>query len=454
MTENRKAIGYVRVSVDSDTKVSPDTQRDAITAYVERKGWDLVDIEVERGKSAGEGKSRPVFDRAIERLAAGEADTLVVFRLDRATRSTVDFADTMRTLNAADAQFVSTSEGFDTTTSMGRAMLQIAVVFAELERASIRERTLAHHRTLRAEGKGTAGIAAFGYRHDDDRRLVVDPVAAAVIERIADAVVDGQALGAIARALNESGALTPPRSKGRWGKGTVRGIVTNPTIAALRHDPDVDALVHAPWEPILDPDRYDAVQHVLGDPARRVASNKRRHLLAGIATCGRCGTKLYTHTRNGTRRYRCMKSDKSPDACQGITVHADRLEAVVISATLDALAGVEIDTTPPSSTPVAELTEALDALATSWARQEITMSEWRSARSVLVEAIEAAEAPRHHSPELAALAAVIDVSAAWDALGLDDRRAVLRDLWSSIEVGPALADKLDVGGRVTMTVSE
>jgi hypothetical protein len=76
-------------------------------------------------------------------------------------------------------------------------------------------------------------------------------------------------------------------------------------------------------------------------------------------------------------------SDKAVHACQGFAVHADRLETVVVTDKLNALGGVEIDTTPPSSNSVAELTESLDELATALARQQNTMSEWRTGRVVL-----------------------------------------------------------------------
>ena len=83
---NLTAIGYVRVSVDEADKISPDVQKSTIEEYAARKGWDLTDVVIERGRSAGEGKRRPKFDRVREQIASGTIDALIVYRLDRATR--------------------------------------------------------------------------------------------------------------------------------------------------------------------------------------------------------------------------------------------------------------------------------------------------------------------------------------------------------------------------------
>ena len=172
--KKRKAVGYVRVSVDDDRKISPDAQRQAIEAYVAQKGWELVDVKIERGRSAGEGKRRPRFEEARAMIGAGHADALVVYKLDRVTRSTIDFADLWRDLSDADCEFVSLTEQFDTTTPMGRAMLQIAVVFAELERAMAADRAKMIHRHRRDNGGAPAGFASYGYRKNDEGKLVVE----------------------------------------------------------------------------------------------------------------------------------------------------------------------------------------------------------------------------------------------------------------------------------------
>ena len=190
--KKRRAIGYV-VSRSTPPKVSPEVQQAQIESYVERKGWQLVDTVIERGRSAGEGKRRPEWERVRDTITSGGADVLVVYKLDRASRSVVDFADLWRDLSAAGAEFVSLSENFDTSTPMGKAMLQVATVFAELERGMVSERMRAlyrHRRELRLAPNGTP---SYGYRKTDDR-LVEHKIEAKWLNETIDWLLAGMSL--------------------------------------------------------------------------------------------------------------------------------------------------------------------------------------------------------------------------------------------------------------------
>jgi site-specific DNA recombinase len=452
--KKRTAIGYVRVSVDGIDKVSPDMQRRAIEEYCERKSWPLADVVIERGRSAGRGKARPAFETLLDRLATGEADTLVVYKLDRLTRSTIDFADIRSRLAEGGTEFVSVTEEFDTTTAMGRAMVSIVVTFAELERDMLTDRVKEAHRQKRHEGRGTTGTAAYGYRHDDHGRLVVESTEAEWLHRMAEWLIAGDSLRAISKRLTAEGAPTPPRGNGRWNHGAVRSLLLNRHMIAERFDPDTEEWVKAPWAAIFSADEFATVTAVLKDPARRTSHTKQRHLLSGIATCGKCGARLYPHTRDGVRRYRCLKSDKAPDACQGIAVKADPLDELVVAATLTALAGIDVSVPTPAGDDAVELQAQLDELATAWGRSEISSGEWRAARAVLVERLDAVERAAPLSAPIVAMAAEADVPTAWELIDLDAQRAVLRDLWASIEIGAALTDRRDVAGRVMLTVAK
>ena len=103
----RRAIGYVRVSVDHERKVSPEIQAEAIEKLCAAKGWKLVHMEVERGRSAGTGKKRPGLDHVREMIRCGEADVLAVWKLDRCSRSVHDFSVLLEELRYEDAGFVS-----------------------------------------------------------------------------------------------------------------------------------------------------------------------------------------------------------------------------------------------------------------------------------------------------------------------------------------------------------
>jgi len=129
-TSQRRAVGYVRVSVDHERKVSPEIQAEAIEQLCAAKGWKLAYMEVERGRSAGTGKKRPGLDHVREMIRCGEADVLVVWKLDRCSRSVHDFSVLLEELRAQGAGFVSCTESVDTSDPLGEAMVQITMVFA------------------------------------------------------------------------------------------------------------------------------------------------------------------------------------------------------------------------------------------------------------------------------------------------------------------------------------
>lgn len=443
------AIGYVRVSVDRDDKHSPDTQRRTIEDYCERAGVDLLDVVVERGKSAGRGKARPQFEAALQRIEAGEATRLVVYRLDRMTRSVGDFVNITDRLADCGADFVSVSEGFDTSTPVGRGMVQIAAVFAEMERETIRERLREHHRSMRQNGAGTQGVAVFGYRHDDDGRLVVCEDEAVRVRWMVDQLLSGATLRSVAKTLTDDGVPTPRKSRCEfWRYTAVRRIVTNPTIVAQRFDPDLDELVDAPWDPIVDRERFDRLQATISDPKRRShdTDSSVRHLLSGIAVCAYCGAPMRSVQRKDTRgqryRYRCEKSSTHPDACCGVSVFADELEAVVDAKVRELIGTSALPAVGPVDGGDDELARIDDKLADAarrWGRDELSDVEFHAVRADLIERRDRIESAQRAtvSPTTVALMTATKVDDVWDSLDLDARRVVIRDLFDRVLVRKA-----------------
>src|SRR5262245_57674028 len=141
MHTRKQVVGYARVSVDAPDKVSPEIQAEAIEQFCNMKDWELVDTIVERGRSAGEGKQRPGLDRARKMIRTGKASGMIVWKLDRASRSVTDFANLMTELRTHKADFVSITESFDTSTATGRFTLNVMMALAEMERDRMGERT-------------------------------------------------------------------------------------------------------------------------------------------------------------------------------------------------------------------------------------------------------------------------------------------------------------------------
>ncbi len=142
---------YLRVSTDGQTT---DNQRQALMAVGERRGWNVVKVYEDAGISGAKGRDkRPGFDEAMKDAVRRRFDVLAIWSIDRLGRSTATVATALAELDAAGVAIYADREGMDATTPHGRAMLQMAAVFAELERGMIRERVNAGLARAKAQGK-------------------------------------------------------------------------------------------------------------------------------------------------------------------------------------------------------------------------------------------------------------------------------------------------------------
>jgi DNA invertase Pin-like site-specific DNA recombinase len=204
---DKRVIGYARVSTEEQTVSGAGlaAQRAAIVAEAERRGWHLVDVIEDAGFS-GRSLNRPGISVALEALRHNEADALVVAKLDRLSRSMLDFAGLMDRASRERWALVALDLGVDTTTPSGEAMANVMATFAQFERRLISQRT----REALAQ-KRLSGVRLGRPRVLSDevlRRIVVDRAA-------------GRTLQAIADALNRDGVATAQGGQ-RWYAATVR----------------------------------------------------------------------------------------------------------------------------------------------------------------------------------------------------------------------------------------
>jgi len=216
METPRKAITYARVSTgrQAESGLSLDHQRKVTTAHVERKGWDLTAHLTDEGRSGRKAQNRDGLQTALAMLAAGEADVLVVAKLDRLARSVIDFARLMQTADEEGWDIVLLDLDVDTSTAAGRLMVRIFAACAEFESDVISERVTVTH----AERK------ARGLRHG--RPELPEPVR----QRIATERSEGRTLNAIAEDLNAEGIATA--RGGRWHASTVSHVVKSVALDA------------------------------------------------------------------------------------------------------------------------------------------------------------------------------------------------------------------------------
>jgi DNA invertase Pin-like site-specific DNA recombinase len=234
-----RVIGYIRVSSEQqrDEGVSLDAQRAKLHAYALALDLELVVIDEDAGYSAKSVHARPGLLRALGRLEAGEADGVLVVKLDRLTRSVRDLGDLVERYFASRFSLLSVSDSIDTRTASGRLILNVLTSVAQWEREATGERTrdaLAH---LKSEGILVGGVP-LGLRRTDEidgegRRVVVPvPDELNTVERARALRADGSSLRSIARILREEAHVT--KRGGRWDATTVAKVLrrTSPGIAA------------------------------------------------------------------------------------------------------------------------------------------------------------------------------------------------------------------------------
>jgi DNA invertase Pin-like site-specific DNA recombinase len=209
-----RVVGYLRVSTaeQSDSGAGLEAQRSAIEATVDARGWQLVTMLEDRGVSAKSTKGRDALAAAIALCEAGGADALVVAKLDRLSRSIIDFATLMERARAAGWAIVVLDCDFDMTTPAGELMANMLACFAQFERRVISQRTR----------DGMAAKKATGtFKAPPGRRSQLDPRTAARIRREHDA---GRSLRSIAERLNVDAIPTGQGGK-QWHASTVKAVL-------------------------------------------------------------------------------------------------------------------------------------------------------------------------------------------------------------------------------------
>jgi DNA invertase Pin-like site-specific DNA recombinase len=435
----RRAAVYLRISKDRDNEISTEVQRKACRDYCRSRGWKVVDEYQDIGRSAFKRNvRRPGFEAMVETVEAGDVDTVVAYRLDRVARSVRDFANLAALLDENGAEFVSVAEQFDGTTPMGRAMVSVASVFAELESAVKSERigdAMAHQR---ASGAPTHGPRPFGLTAD---RKATVPAEARLIRAGAKRVLAGDSLRAIAADLNAKGSRTARGSE--WSRRSIAHVLCSPTTAGLR---DVDGvLVGGTMPTVLDRATWDQVRSMLEDPARRNGTtNATLHLLTGVVTCSTCGTPMASKPHRFGRRYACAPR-KGHDACQSVSINAEKVDELVTDAVLYRVDSPAVRKAARNGgnrcDELARIEADLEALAADFGRGLLTRGEWQAARVGLDERRAELETERVTGRVKAAvrsLANAKDVRAAWDALDVESRRTVVRALTKTVTIGPAV----------------
>ena len=231
-TKIRCAI-YTRKSVDDGTLDSQefsslDAQREAGEAYIlsqKANGWECLPEHYDDGGFSGGNINRPALTRLLADIKAGKIDMVVVYKLDRLSRSLTDFSDLQEIFEQYHVSFCSVTQEINTSTPAGRMMLNILMSFGQYERELVAERTRDKYIASRKRGMWMGGFVPYGYR-SENKKIFPDPLEAPVVKRMFQRFVETQSPKLIAHELNQDGLTS--RKKKAWINTYVARILKNP----------------------------------------------------------------------------------------------------------------------------------------------------------------------------------------------------------------------------------
>lgn len=285
-TRKRCAI-YTRKSTDEGLEQefnSLDAQRESCAAYIlsqAREGWEKLDELYDDGGWSGGSMERPGLQQLMEDVKAGDIDIIVVYKVDRLTRSLADFAKIVEILDEKGASFVSVTQAFNTTNSMGRLTLNVLLSFAQFEREVTGERIRDKIAASKRKGIWMGGGVPHGYRVHE-RKLLIEPKEAEDIRYIFNRYLELKSILKLADDLAVKGMRTRERTlaTGRtignvnFGRGALGILLKNPVyIGKTKHK---GAVYDGEHEAIIDTATFEAVQVLM-------ASNNRDKLIARTA---------------------------------------------------------------------------------------------------------------------------------------------------------------------------
>jgi DNA invertase Pin-like site-specific DNA recombinase len=341
---------YTRKSTEYNLELafnSLDAQREACEAYIKsqaHEGWRGIPGRYDDGAFSGASLDRPGVQQLLADVRAGTIDIVLVYKVDRLTRSLADFAKLIELFDAHGVSFVSVTQSFNTSSSMGRLTLNVLLSFAQFERELIGERVRDKIAASKRKGIWVGGPVPLGYAAVDKKILVV-PAEAEAVRTIFARYLELGSLRALTQDLDRRGIWSKPRrlsngrtiGGGRLGVGALAHLLKNRFyIGEVVYRGEVHRGEH---EPILDSARFEAVQGKLAAQAvaRRCRLRGSPALLTGRIFDDRGNRMSPTHANKGGARYRYYISQavlqKKPQASGSVSrVPAAEIEALVVAA--------------------------------------------------------------------------------------------------------------------------
>jgi site-specific DNA recombinase len=412
-TETKRSLRcaiYTRKSSEEGLEQSfnsLDAQREACLAYIQsqkHEGWKPLSTAYDDGGFSGGTLVRPAMTKLLEDISAGKVDLVVVYKVDRLTRSLSDFARIVEAFDAKGVSFVSVTQAFNTSTSMGRLTLNVLLSFAQFEREVTGERIRDKIAASKRKGMWMGGQVPIGYDLKE-RKLLVNEKEAETVRWIFDRYLVLRSVRVLKAEMDAAGILTKVRRSAegklsgglKWFRGALYQMLRNPLyIGQIKHRDQVYPGEH---EAIVSREVWDDVQRTLTDHAARHdrgEGSKSPSLLVGCVVDDQGHRMVPTHTQRAKRRYRYYVAAPSSEDQEGSSKGGLRL-------------------------PAHDLEEGV------WGR----LREFLSSPSQLLNALE--EIGSRQAQVIQAAARAIK---AWEDMSASDRRGWLKGLLQQVVVSP------------------
>ena len=300
---------------------SLDAQREACIAFVASQaglGWKLVPDHYDDGGISGGTMERPALQRLLTDIRDSSIDVVVVYKIDRLTPSLMDFARIVEVFDANGVSFVSVTQAFNTTTSMGRLTLNVLLSFAQFEREVTAERIRDKIAASRKKGMWMGGTVPLGYKVRE-KKLVINEAEAEIVRHLFNRYLELRSVRALVDETAASGLMGRPTTRGKssgikarpFGRGALYHLLSNPVyVGKTRHR---DQLYEGEHQPIIDDDLFAEAQTLLAAQAPRRSANTNTpdiHLLTGIVF-DETGDRLSpVHANKKGKRYRYYVSSR------------------------------------------------------------------------------------------------------------------------------------------------
>lgn len=461
--DERVALIYTRASMDRHYLMrSTGDQETDCRSWCDQQGWTVGKVITDANRSASQWRTRERegFEEALQLIASKQYDAFVTWEPSRAGRELAAYIELRAACQAAGVLYLTKGRVYDFARSDDAFMMGLEFLTAEKDAAVIRERQL---RTVRLNAlKGRPhGQLPYGYRRVYDEhtgvllRQEIDPEKASIIVDAAGDILRGVSVNAIVTRLNKASVPTPKKATSEmsrgWMSATLRQVLRSPTVAGLRVYRG-EIIGAASWPAILPQDRWEQVNQVLADRARRTRfveednHSRPKWLLSHIARCGYCSRPVVRiHSalprKDGSQRnnYICHIP-----GCRRVSIDIPRADAFVVGAllgwltqpeSLAVIAGPD-DTwnrrVREAEEHLAELRRRLDEAAEQYAEGKMSLSMLTSVEQRLTPEIKrAAKAtvPPVRDDQLFALMQAVDMEAAWEHLDLLEQRRLIKMLF-------------------------